>query len=232
MTTVGTKNEATRDTWVRQQLRALPEGLSILDAGSGEQPYRDDCAHLDYVAQDFGKYDPHQQETGLQMPSWDYGKPEIVCDITDIPRPDGSFQAILCTEVLEHVPDPLAAIREFSRLLPLGGHLILTAPFCSLTHFAPYHFSTGFSRFFYDNHLKSNGFEIVELTPNGNYFEYVAQELRRLPSIAERYSGIRISRWRGRLIGSLLRFLQQCSDRDKGSSELLSFGLHVRAVKK
>ncbi len=68
MTTVGTKNETTRDAWVRQQLRALPAGWRILDAGGGEQPYRDACAHLDYVAQDFGSYDPKQQDTGLQMP--------------------------------------------------------------------------------------------------------------------------------------------------------------------
>ena len=65
------------------------------------------------------------------MGSWDQTGLDIVGDITSIPEPDASFDAILCVEVLEHVPDPLAALRELGRLLKPNGQLILTAPFCS-----------------------------------------------------------------------------------------------------
>ncbi len=231
MMPVGTQNEATRVAWVEQALKQVPPGWRLLDAGAGEQQYRKFCSHLRYVSQDFAQYDPSKTSSGLQMPAWDYGRLDIVSDITRIPEPDASFDAVLCAEVLEHIPDPLLAIREFARLLRPGGILILTAPFCSMTHFAPYHFSTGFSRFFYEHHFPRSGLELVELTPNGNYFEYIAQELRRVPEMAARYApqvGV-LQRWRFFFAGRLLRLMARLSKADSGSAELLCFGYHLRA---
>ncbi len=42
-------------------------------------------------------------------------------DITDIGYPDGSFDVLLCSHVLEHVPDDRKALREFYRVLSPGG---------------------------------------------------------------------------------------------------------------
>ncbi|OAI50972.1 hypothetical protein AYO44_05275 [Planctomycetaceae bacterium SCGC AG-212-F19] len=232
MTIVGTTNEQARTLWVEACLRSLPAGARILDAGAGEQPFRKCCAHLNYVAQDFGAYKPKAQPAGLHLANWDYGKLDIVSDLTAIPEPDGSFDAILCTEVLEHVPDPVAAIRELVRLLKPQGTLLLTAPFCSLTHFAPYHYVTGFNRYFYEKHLPDNGLNIIELTPNGSYFDYLAQEICRLPTVAHRYaagSGGWLSRFVFRLA---LHVLQRWAQLDSGSSELLTYGYHVKAVKR
>lgn len=64
----------------------------------------------------------------------------ILSDITTILELDASFDAVKCIEVFEHIPEPVKAVKEFSRILKPGGILILTAPFCSLTHFAPYYF--------------------------------------------------------------------------------------------
>ena len=61
------------------------------------------------------------------------------------------------------LPEPVKAIKEFARLLKSSGHIIITAPFCSLTHFALYHFHTGFNRYFYEKHLPDNGFEIGQI---------------------------------------------------------------------
>src|SRR3954452_114704 len=157
---VGRANESTRHAWVQRTLKRLPPGARLLDAGAGEQRFRPACAHLKYVAQDFGQYDGAGNGSALQTRRWDQTKLDIVSDIAAIPQPDGSFDAVLCTEVFEHLPDPLAALREFARLLRSGGRLILTAPFCSLTHFSPFHFATGFSRYWYRHHLSACGFEI------------------------------------------------------------------------
>jgi SAM-dependent methyltransferase len=232
MLKVGLHNEAVRHSWVAHALGSIPAGARILDAGAGEQPFKKYCSHLHYVSQDFGRYEPADVSTGLQMGTWSYGTLDHVCDIASIPEADGSFDAILCTEVFEHLADPLPALKEFSRLLRSEGTLLLTAPFCSLTHFAPYHFTTGFSRYWYETHLPANGFEIAELVRNGNYFEYLAQELRRVPDVAQRYAQMKPGWFRKLLFKLSLPILQHLSERDNGSDELLCFGYHVKAIKK
>jgi ubiquinone/menaquinone biosynthesis C-methylase UbiE len=232
LTHVGTRNESERASWVKQALAKIPAGARILDAGAGEQPYKSFCSHLRYVAQDFARYDGMGNGKGLQTGSWNQSSLDIVCDITAIPEPDASYDAVLCLEVLEHLPEPLLALGELSRLLKPGGQLILTAPFCSLTHFAPYHFITGFSIYFYRHHLPLLGLEIMEAIPNGNYFEYLAQELRRLPQVAEQYANEKVKKPELLLIGVLLRMLDRFSRKDNGSSNLLNYGYHLLARKR
>jgi ubiquinone/menaquinone biosynthesis C-methylase UbiE len=137
----------------------------------------------------------------------------------------------MCTEVLEHLPNPIMAIKEFSRLLKPSGKLIITAPFCSLTHFSPYHFSTGFNKYFYEKHLDEFGFKIIEIQENGNFFEFIAQENRRLESIAYKYSNIRMKKSVQKALIQILKCLEECSKLDTGSKELLCFGYHVLAEK-
>ena len=227
----GTLNESTRIDWLEATLKKIPSGHRILDAGAGEQSFKKFCTHLKYVSQDFAQYKPEEIAEGLQMGKWDYGVLDIVSDIAAIPEADASFDAIMCNEVFEHIINPRDAVKEFSRLLKKDGRLIITAPFCSLTHFAPYHFYTGFSKYFYENELKLNGFEILEMTPNGNFFEFLAQEIRRLPSVAEKYSAETVLKAEVQTLNSTLKILEKYSRKDKASSELLCFGYHVLARK-
>jgi ubiquinone/menaquinone biosynthesis C-methylase UbiE len=180
-------NEANRQVWLTSTLSALPQGNRILDAGAGELRNRRLCEHLVYTSQDFCQYKGKGDEKGLQTGSWDTSRIDLVCDITAIPVADAYFDAILCSEVLEHIPEPTKALDEFARLLKPSGKLILTAPFASLVHFAPYHYCTGFSRYWYEHHLTQRGFHIEELVPNGDWFSFLQQELMRLGGMARRY---------------------------------------------
>lgn len=148
-----------RDQWVRAQAASLPAGSRVLDAGAGASKYRSFFAHCKYETQDFCQY---------QGPLVQYLQPiDYVCEITKIPVPDNSLDAILCTEVLEHVPDPMAVLQEFARLLKPGGTLLLTAPHGSHLHMEPYHYYTGFTHFWYRHWLPLHGFEVESITPQG-----------------------------------------------------------------
>lgn len=228
-------NEASRDLWVRRTLASLPAGSSILDVGAGEQPYRSSAAHLVYAAQDVANYDGQGSGAGLQTGTWDYSGLDFVCDLLDIPE-DKLYDAVLCTEVLEHVPDPVAALEKITRLVRPGGTLIITAPFASMTHFAPFHFSTGFNRYFYETHLKRLGCEITTLENNGGFFNYVGQEVSRSKRAYKQYVGRPAPLVERAIVGLAASILQRWAARDNKASptpsaELATFGWHVIAKK-
>ncbi len=229
---VGTANQINRDLWIKQKLKNIKNG-KILDAGAGECRYKKFCSHLDYYSQDFCKYSGVGDKSALQTGKWNTAEVDIVSDVTKIPVDDYSFDVVLCTEVLEHISNPINAIKEFRRVLKVGGKLILTAPFASLTHFSPYYFYSGFSVYWYKNILNDAGFRIKEIKYNGNYFEYLAQELRRLEDVGSKYSKEqKIGFFYKFSKNILLKYLKNWSKNDRGSNEFLCFGIHILAEKK
>lgn len=221
-------NDTNRQKWIKAKIEAIPPGLRILDAGAGELKNKPLCAHLKYVSQDFCQYDGTGDSKGLQTGKWDTGEIDIVCDITSIPEPSGSFDAILCSEVFEHIPQPELALDEFARLLRPGGLLILTAPFASLVHMAPYHYCSGYSRYWYEYHLPRRGFIIKELTPNGDWFAYCEQELKRLGLMAWRF---RDWSWPLAFVLSFLGFLYFRIRGSKRADDVACFGWHCLSEK-
>jgi SAM-dependent methyltransferase len=57
----------------------------------------------------------------------------VAADLTRLPYADGSFEAIVCGWVLEHLPDPRPGLRELARVLRPGGKLLLLATEDTLT---------------------------------------------------------------------------------------------------
>lgn len=220
---------AARKAWVIEQLKGLPQGAELLDAGCGPQPFRPHCEHLSYKAQDFGQYVGDDGEGNTKGEAFSYGKLDYACDIWEIPAKDNTFDAILCTEVFEHIPYPTETIAEFSRLLKPRGTLILTAPYACLPHMEPYFFYSGFSREYYEKFFALNGLELVSIEENGNQFSFVHQELRRAISVSTNplYKAVL---WAGLLVlGPILK----CQSRNATSTEAkkLHFGFHIVARK-
>ena len=116
-------------------------------------------------------------------------------------------------------------------MLKPGGNLILTAPFCSITHQAPYFYHTGYSQFFYEYWCRELNLTILELEENGNYFEYLAQEVSRINTISGQFSNRKMNYIERRSISILLAYLEKCSKDDVGSKGLLCYGYHLLAEK-
>jgi ubiquinone/menaquinone biosynthesis C-methylase UbiE len=224
-------NEEARQSWLKKTLQAQPEGASILDAGAGELRNKKYCTHLNYTSQDFCQYKGESGgaiNEGLQDSEWDTSRIDVVSDIEKIPLEDESFDVVLCSEVLEHVPEPTHALDEFVRLLRPGGQLILTAPFASLVHMAPFHYCSGFSRYWYEHHLLLRGFEIIEIEANGDWFDYVEQEVNRVGSLE-----LKLNNWSwpiGFMFSILGSFYFKVRGRKK-ADDLACFGWHVVANK-
>lgn len=229
----GTGNDNAREDWIKNTLLALPKGSTILDAGAGDQHHKQHCEHLVYTSQDSAEYDGKGDGAGLQTGTYNYGTLDIISDILSIPREDESFDYILCSEVLEHVPYPDRAVKELARLLKKGGQLILTAPFASLTHFAPQHFVTGFNISWYRKVLEADiGLKVQKAIAYGNYFEYLAQEMHRIPFVAQRYcqSPVLLEKEQ-QAIATVVNMLQKFGTGKGDSWQLLNFGMLIIAEK-
>lgn len=189
-------NRYNRDQWVQRQAQKLNPGTKILDVGAGSGPYRHLLDHCEYSSQDFG-----QEPATIG----NYTPLTYQSDITSIPAADESFDAILCTEVLEHVPEPIAAIREMSRLLRPGGKLIVSAPQGSELHQEPYHFYGGYTPHWYRKFLPEVGIEVVSIERNRGFFGLFAQESERCSAyLRPRFARQRTRYWPFLAIGWLL----------------------------
>jgi SAM-dependent methyltransferase len=164
-------NAHNRDRFVAEFARSVSSGAKVLDAGAGPCRYRTLFPSCKYFAQDFAAYRGAEHR---------YGELDYVCDITAIPVEDGTFDHIICTEVLEHLPEPIDALREFGRILKPGGQLMLTAPLGSGLHMMPFHYYGGFTPSWYERFLPESGFTVERCEPNGGFFKFYGQESQRV----------------------------------------------------
>lgn len=123
----------------------------VLDFGAGSQPYRPLLANCSsYVSLEYDT--PQNRERKVAS---------IFYDGQSIPVDDSSFDGLLSTQTLEHVPNPDIIVAEWARVLKEGGLLLVTMPFMWPEHEMPYDFqrySTKGLRLL----LEKSGFEIVE----------------------------------------------------------------------
>jgi len=96
----------------------------VLDVGCGEQPYRPWLGEgCDYVGVDV-----------TDRP----GVSAVIRPGQAWPLEDGSFAAVLCTQVLEHDSDPAHTLAEIERVLAPGGRAVITVPFAYNEHAMPH----------------------------------------------------------------------------------------------
>jgi SAM-dependent methyltransferase len=146
-----------RDAIARRAPRYLHGRL--IDIGCGAKPY--ERLLEPFVAEHVG-VDHEETVHGL-------ARVDLVGTVYAIPAGSGSFDSALCTEVLEHVEEPLAALRECHRVLRPGGHLLLTCPFMWQLHEEPRDFFR-YSREGLRYLLGAAGFTVVQIKPLGGFW--------------------------------------------------------------
>jgi SAM-dependent methyltransferase len=113
--------------FIKEEAARLPNGAPVLDAGAGQRSFAPLFARQRYESCD--------------MPGGFYKqRHDFECPCDQIPRPDDSYAAVVNTQVLEHVPDPLAVLNEFRRVLMPGGVILLSLPLNAPLHGEPWHF--------------------------------------------------------------------------------------------
>jgi SAM-dependent methyltransferase len=154
--------------FVAAAARSLQAGSKVADVGAGDAPYRELFSHTRYTTIDW-EGSEHADAAGS----------DIIATADAIPVDDSSFDAVLLTQVLEHVPDPGAVLKELHRILVPGGRLFLSAPLAWELHEIPYDFYR-YTRFGLEHLAAAAGFAEIEVEPRNDCFTTVAQLLLNL----------------------------------------------------
>ncbi|MBI5382480.1 MAG: methyltransferase domain-containing protein [Opitutae bacterium] len=136
---------------LRAELAAFLPHLrgEVLDVGCGSKPYAEMVSAARYVGLEIDQ--PATRARGFA---------DAFYDGTSFPFADGSFDGVLCSQVLEHVFAPEAFVAELRRVLRPGGSLVLAVPFAWDEHEQPRDFAR-YSSFGLRALLERGGFEIV-----------------------------------------------------------------------
>ena len=131
-----------------EKIPLYAKGL-LLDLGCGFAPlfryyekYVSDCVCVDW------------ENTLHKNPYLD-----LVCDITaDLPFDDGTFDTVILSDVLEHIPNPSHLLSEVKRIVKDGGYIFLNSPFMYWIHESPFDYHR-YTKYSYE--LMANGLDLT-----------------------------------------------------------------------
>ena len=158
--------------FVENVATSLPTGSSILDAGAGESIYKKLFSHCNYKAIDLA----------VGESRWNYGNLDYVGFLHEMPIENEMFDAVLCTQVLEHLEWPRESVKEMHRVIKPGGKLYMTVPMAQNEHQVPYDFFR-YTSYGLESICKHAGFNNIKITPFGGLWVRWAFELPRAMSI-------------------------------------------------
>ena len=150
-----------------RHVEGIAHGLSgsiVVDVGCGESPYRSmlsGFAH--YIGLDF----PGRPDSG--------SRPDVLADALALPLRAGSVDAVVCTEVIEHVVEPATLLAEAHRVLKTGGSLLLSAPFTWHLHDEPHDYWR-FTEYGLRLLCERAGFRVASVRATNHYFGAILQE--------------------------------------------------------
>jgi SAM-dependent methyltransferase len=155
-------NDYAIEAFLRHAFEGLPaaRGGRLLDLGCGARPYAplyqaafEECIAADFEARTMGV--------------------DVRLDAQALPFRDDSFEYVLCSEVIEHVPNAHKALGEIARVLRPGGVLLVTWPFIYMLHEVPSDYAR-LTEFGMAKLLGENGLTIERFARRGGAFALAA----------------------------------------------------------
>lgn len=132
----------------------------LLDVGCGNMPYKE--IFLPRVSSYVG-IDKNSHIADIKK------------DFLSAPIRSKSYDTVICTQVLEHTPEPQKFVTKINRVLKKNGILILTVPFTGYLHEVPHDYYR-YTKFGLQYMLKKENFEILHIKAEGNWIASIGQE--------------------------------------------------------
>lgn len=140
---------------------------NVLDFGCGFSPYKSFIKYDAYVRVD---------KPSLYNKNGNLKSDIIFYDGKTLPFNENTFDSIICTEVLEHIPNVDEIAKELNRVLKLNGKILISVPFTLDEHEVPNDFRR-FTQYGIRLLLEKNGFNIISINKTTKTVHTITQLL-------------------------------------------------------
>lgn len=141
----------------------LTREMRVYDVGCGDKPFGPVLKGkvLEHIGVD------------IQDGFYDSKHIDLIGSAYDVPIDNATADAVISSQVIEHLERPLDALKETSRILKPGGILFISFPFLYPIHAEPHDF-TRFTEHGMDSLLAAHGFEVLEKQGIGGFWYLLA----------------------------------------------------------
>lgn len=208
-----------------RHVAGIPQGSLVLDLGGNRVGKRGIF--------DIDRYNIHVIYANLSVAKL----PNIQADAAALPFREGLFDAVICSELLEHVPDPVDVVTEIHRVTKRKGMVLICVPFLNRIHGDPEDYGRYTDRY-WRRVLERAGFTEISIEKQGFFWSVLVDMIRDV-TYSRTQQGVLRRQWGRNLIGAVLsaaksRALQWDSSVDEADGSILhcfTTGFGIEAIK-
>ncbi|MFX0135559.1 MAG: methyltransferase domain-containing protein [Candidatus Hodarchaeota archaeon] len=153
------------DEFHERNIRMFPKSANVLDIGGKKVKKRGQFNIENHLVKvKYANIDPNTN-------------PDYLCDGSNIPVKNNSFDVIICSELLEHVREPSLILKEAYRILKPGAVLLICVPFLFRIHSDPYDYGR-YTDYYWRTVLKEIGFARITIEKQGLYYSVFMDMLK------------------------------------------------------
>ncbi len=208
-----------------RNVASLPNGGLVLDLGGNRIAKR-------------GLFDIESYDLCVVYANLSAAKrPHVQAEAEYLPFMGGKFDAVVCSELLEHVPEPTVVLSEIHRVLRKEGTLLMCVPFLNRIHGDPYDYGR-YTDYYWSRTLHGLGFREIVIEKQGLFWSVLADMLRELAAVKAKQPRSQPA-WLGRVFSyalgegrrKALEWDNQLASKENHSLNGFTTGFGIRAKK-